>query len=68
MTDKINNKTNIVERRHVYNKIVNVKSATELKKKYGLMEHGLGRCLEVFFGVKFKGGNKKTELFINLTL
>ena len=25
MTDKINNKTNIVERRHAYNKIVNVK-------------------------------------------
>ena len=33
MTDKINNKTNIVERRHAYNKIVNVKNATELKKK-----------------------------------
>tara|TARA_B110000444_G_scaffold260875_1_gene309672 strand:+ start:1696 stop:2559 length:864 start_codon:yes stop_codon:yes gene_type:complete len=62
MKDIINDKTHIVERRHTYNKIVNIKNATELKKKYGLMEHGLGRCLEVFFGVKFKGGDKKTEL------
>ena len=62
MTDKINTKTNIVERRHAYNKIVNVKNATELKKKYGLLEHGLGKCLKVFFGVEFKGGSRKSEL------
>ena len=62
MTDKINTKTNIVERRHVYNKIVNVKNATELKKKYGLLEHGLGKCLKVFFGLEFKGGSRKSEL------
>ena len=41
MTDKINNKTNIVERRHAYNKIVNVKNATELKKKYGCASSSL---------------------------
>ena len=62
MYDKINPKTKIIERRHFYHDIVNVKSAKELKKNFGLLEHGLGRCLEVFFGVKFKGGSKKTEL------
>ena len=65
MTDKINTKTNIVERRHVYNKIVNVKTATELKKKYGLLEHGLGKCLKVFFGKDFKGGSRKSELKVH---
>ena len=37
MTDKINTKTNIVERRHVYNKIVNVKASKSL----------IGKCITV---------------------
>ena len=65
MKDKINPKTNIVERRHAYHKIVNVKSNDELKNKYGLLEYGLGKCLEVFFEVIFQGGTKNTELRVH---
>ena len=62
MKRKPNIKTNIAEKVHHYHKIVNVKSQREFNKKYGGLEHGLGKCLEIFFETKFKGGNKKKEL------
>lgn len=57
-----NEKTYIVEKFNHYHKIVNVKNQTVFKKKYGALEHGLGKCLEIFFNTKFQGGNKKKEL------
>ena len=62
MERKPNIKTNIAEKVHKYHKIVNVKSQREFNKKHGGLEHGLGKCLEIFFETKFKGGNKKKEL------
>jgi hypothetical protein len=59
---KRNLKTNIVERYNSYHKIVNVKNQTVFRKKYGALEHGLGKCLEIFFNTEFKGGSKKKEL------
>ena len=59
---KPNAKTNIVEKVNHYHKIVNVKNQTVFKKKYGALEHGLGKCLEIFFNTKFQGGSKKKEL------
>ena len=59
---KPNAKTNIVEVVNHYHKIVNVKNQTVFKKKYGALEHGLGKCLEIFFNTEFKGGSKKKEL------
>ena len=56
---KRNLKTNIVERYNSYHKIVNVKNQTVFRKKYGALEHGLGKCLEIFFNTEFKGGSKK---------
>ena len=59
---KRNLKTNIVERYNSYHKIVNVKNQKVFRKKYGALEHGLGKCLEIFFNTEFKGGSKKKEL------
>ena len=59
---KPNAKTNIVEVVNHYHKIVNVENQTVFKKKYGALEHGLGKCLEIFFNTEFKGGSKKKEL------
>ena len=61
---KPNAKTNIAEKVNHYHKIVNVKNQTVFKKKYGALEHGLGKCLEIFFNIEFKGGSKKKELRI----
>ena len=62
MERKPNIKTNIAEKVHHYHKIVNVKSQREFNKKHGGLEHGLGKCLEIFFEKKFKGGSKNKEL------
>jgi len=62
MKRKPNIKTNIAEKVHHYHKIVNVKSQREFNKKHGGLEHGLGKCLEIFFEKKFKGGSKNKEL------
>ena len=62
---KPNPKTNIVDRVHVYRKIAKVKSDNEFKEKFGGIEHGLGKCLEVFFGKKFQGENGKNELNVS---
>ena len=62
MKRKPNIKTNIAEKVHHYHKIVNVKSQREFNKKHGGLEHGLGKCLEIFFETKFKGGSKNKEL------
>ena len=62
MERKPNIKTNIAEKVHKYHKIVNVKSQREFNKKHGGLEHGLGKCLEIFFETKFKGGSKNKEL------
>ena len=59
---KPNAKTNIVDKVNHYHKIVNVKNQTVFKKKYGALEYGLGKCLEIFFNTEFKGGSKKKEL------
>ena len=64
MKRKPNIKTNIAEKVHKYHKIVNVKSQREFNKKHGGLEHGLGKCLEIFFETKFKGGSKNKELRI----
>ena len=64
MKRKRNLKTGIVDRVNLYHKIVNVKNQKEFKKKYGYLEHGLGKCLEIFFNTKFRGGSKKNELHI----
>ena len=61
---KPNVKTGIAERVNVYHKIVGVKNFKEFIKKHGDLTHGLGKCLEIFFETKFKGGNKKKELRI----
>ena len=55
-------KTGIVDRVNHYHKIVNVKNQKVFKKKFGHLEHGLGKCLETFFNRKFQGGSKKKEL------
>ena len=52
MKRKPNIKTNIAEKVHKYHKIVNVKSQREFNKKHGGLEHGLGKCLEIFFETK----------------
>ncbi len=62
---KRNLKTNIVERYNSYHKIVNVKYAKTFIKDHGALEHGLGKCLEIFFDKKFQGGSKKKELNIH---
>ncbi len=62
---KPNPKTNIVDRVHVYRKIAKVNSDNEFKEKFGGIEHGLGKCLEVFFGKKFQGENGKNELNVS---
>ena len=61
---KPNKKTNIVDRVNFYHKIVNVKTHKKFKKKHGCLEHGLGSCLEIFFGEEFKGGTRDKELKI----
>ena len=58
---KSNLKTGIAERVNVYHKIIGVKNQKEFNKKHGGLEHGLGKCLKIFFNTKFKGGNKKKE-------
>ena len=55
-------KTGIVDRVNYYHKIVNVENQEVFKKKFGFLEHGLGKCLEIFFNTKFQGGSKKEEL------
>ena len=62
---KRNPKTNIVERYNSYHNIVNVKSAKKFIKDHGALEHGLGKCLEIFFNTKFQGGNRKKELKVH---
>ena len=62
---KRNLKTNIVERYNSYHNIVNVKSSKKFIKDHGALEHGLGKCLEIFFDKKFQGGSKKKELNIH---
>lgn len=62
---KRNLKTNIVERYNLYHKIINVKSAKKFIKDHGALEHGLGKCLEIFFNTKFQGGNRKKELKVH---
>ena len=62
---KRNLKTNIVERYNSYHKIVNVKYAKMFIKDHGALEHGLGKCLEIFFDKKFQGGSKKKELNVH---
>ena len=59
-------KTGIVNAKHQYNKIVGIKSKKEFTKKYGCLERGLNRCLEIFFDKKFQGGkdNPKSELVV----
>ena len=64
MKRKPNIKTNIAEKVNHYHKIVNVKNQEEFNKKYGYLEHGLGKCLETFFDTEFQGGSKKKELRI----
>ena len=63
MKRKRNLKTGIVDRVNLYHKIVNVRIKKN-SKKYGYLEHGLGKCLEIFFNTKFRGGSKKNELHI----
>ena len=58
---KRNPKTNIVERYNSYHKVVNVKSAKKFIKDHGALEHGLEKCLEIFFNTKFQGGNREKE-------
>ena len=59
-------KTGIANAKHQYNKIVGIKSKKEFTKKYGCLERGLNRCLEIFFDKKFQGGkdNPKSELVV----
>ena len=52
MKRKPNIKTNIAEKVNHYHKIVNVKNQEEFNKKHGYLEHGLGKCLEIFFDNK----------------
>ena len=59
---KPNVKTGIAERVNVYHKIVGVKNFKEFIKKHGDLTNGLGKCLEIFFKKKFKGGSKNKEL------
>lgn len=62
---KRNLKTGIVERYNSYHNIVNVKSAKKFIKDHGALEHGLGKCLEIFFNTKFQGGSRKQELKVH---
>ena len=62
---KRNPKTNIVERYNSYHKVVNVKSAKKFLKDHGALEHGLEKCLEIFFSTKFQGGNREKELKVH---
>ena len=62
MKIKPNKQTGIVGRVNYYHKIVNVKSEEIFIKNFGYLEHGLGKCLEIFFNTKFQGGNRKEEL------
>ena len=62
---KRNPKTNIVERYNSYHKVVNVKSAKKFLKDHGALEHGLEKCLEIFFNIKFQGGNREKELKVH---
>ena len=48
---KRNPKTNIVERYNSYHKVINVKSAKKFIKDHGALEHGLEKCLEIFFDI-----------------
>ena len=61
---KSNLKTGIAERVNVYHKIIGVKNQKEFNKKHGGLEHGLGKCLKIFFNKTFQGGSKKEELRI----
>ncbi len=62
---KRNPKTNIVERYNSYHKVINVKSAKKFIKDHGALEHGLEKCLEIFFDTKFQGGNREKELKVH---
>lgn len=56
---KINPKTNFVEIVNRYHKVVGVKTKKEFDEKHGCIEHGLGSCIEIFFGQKFQGGKNE---------
>jgi len=51
---KINNKTNFIDPKHKYHKIVGIKTYKEFKIKYGTLTHNLNKCLEIFFEKKFQ--------------
>ena len=51
---KINKKTNFIEPKHKYYKIVGLKTGKEFKEKYGTIFLNLNKCLEIFFEKKFQ--------------